>query len=160
MSLDFHSLYSAPFGTIQCNFRHNALQEVRFIPEISPHSEMRTLPPQWQEAFDAYFSGSLKDFALTPSECGTPFQRRVWAAIAAIPYGHTATYQDIARTVGSAARAVGNACGRNPLAIVIPCHRIVASNGGLGGFSQGRDPKLLLIKRWLLQHENPAWTNR
>jgi AraC family transcriptional regulator of adaptative response/methylated-DNA-[protein]-cysteine methyltransferase len=80
----------------------------------------------------------------------TSFQRRVWEAIRTIPYGETRTYAEIAAAVGApaAARAVGQACGANPVSIVIPCHRVVASGGGLGGYGWG-----LERKRWLLRHE-------
>jgi methylated-DNA-[protein]-cysteine S-methyltransferase len=81
-----------------------------------------------------YFAGRRRDFALPVRPAGTEFQRRMWLAMAEIPYGEVATYGDLARRLGSVARAVGNACGANPLPIVIPCHRIVAS-GGRGGYS-------------------------
>lgn len=84
---------------------------------------------------------------------GTPFQRRVWQAISAIPSGSTATYLEIARHVKSAARAVGGACGANRIPLVIPCHRVVAS-GGIGGFMHARGGEPIAIKRWLLQHEH------
>ena len=70
----------------------------------------------------------------------------------AIPYGQTRTYGDIAKEIGSAAQAVGNACGRNPLPIIIPCHRIVGGSG-IGGFSGSRGDETVSIKQWLLQHE-------
>lgn len=83
---------------------------------------------------------------------GTPFQRRVWQAMLEIPCGETRTYGEIATLLGSSARAVGGACGRNPLPVVIPCHRIVARQD-IGGFNQGKDDWLLGIKHWLLTHE-------
>jgi len=81
---------------------------------------------------------------------GTTFQRQVWAALAAIPRGETRTYSQIAAAIGRprAVRAVGRACGANPIPVLIPCHRVVAADGGLGGFSGG-----LKWKRWLLAHE-------
>jgi methylated-DNA-[protein]-cysteine S-methyltransferase len=84
---------------------------------------------------------------------GTLFQRRVWEAIAAIPLGESRTYAEIARTVGSAPRAVGQACGANPLALVVPCHRVVGSRGALGGFMNAAAGDPIAIKRWLLTHE-------
>jgi len=83
---------------------------------------------------------------------GTPFQRRVWRVLERIPRGETRTYGDVAATLGSAARAVGQACGENRLPIVIPCHRVVAA-GGIGGFGHARGGYLLEAKRWLLGHE-------
>ncbi|PKO84877.1 MAG: cysteine methyltransferase [Betaproteobacteria bacterium HGW-Betaproteobacteria-11] len=92
-------------------------------------------------------------FTLPLAAAGTPFQRRVWAAIAAIPGGETLGYGELAARVGSGARAVGNACGANPYPIVVPCHRVVAAERKLGGFAGHRDGWLLEVKRWLLHHE-------
>jgi len=100
-----------------------------------------------------YFTGERRDFELplrTPSTVGTPFQRRVWEALRAIPYGETISYAELATRLGqpSAVRAVGGAVGRNPWGIVVPCHRVVGSGGTLTGFAGG-----LARKRWLLEHE-------
>jgi len=83
---------------------------------------------------------------------GTPFQRRVWEIIAAIPRGRTLTYREVAQQIDSAPRAVGGACGANRLPLVIPCHRVVAT-GGIGGFMHAYGGRPLTIKRWLLTHE-------
>jgi methylated-DNA-[protein]-cysteine S-methyltransferase len=83
---------------------------------------------------DAYFAGRLTDFDLPLAPQGSPFEQRVWAAMQAIPYGQTRCYGDLAHLVGSAPRAVGGACGKNPIPIVIPCHRVLAKTG-LGGYS-------------------------
>ena len=82
----------------------------------------------------AYFDGRLREFDLPVAPRGSPFEARVWAAMQAIPYGETRCYGDLAASVASAPRAVGRACGRNPIPIVIPCHRVLAK-GGLGGYS-------------------------
>lgn len=98
-----------------------------------------------------YFAGVRTEFEVKVSvRSGTEFDHAVWAAIARIPYGETRTYGEIAASVGDrmAARAVGAACNRNPLPIVVPCHRVVGANGTLGGFGGGLDRKI-----WLLQHE-------
>ena len=99
----------------------------------------------------AYFAGDLGALAEIPVEpAGTAFQQKVWAALREIPPGRTAAYHELARRVRSpeAARAVGAACGANPIWIVIPCHRVIAAGGGLGGYGGG-----LRRKRWLLEHE-------
>ncbi len=83
---------------------------------------------------DAYFAGELTDFDLPLAPAGSPFEQRVWAAMQTIPYGQTRSYGDLAGAVGSAPRAVGRACRKNPIPIVIPCHRVLA-RGGLGGYS-------------------------
>jgi methylated-DNA-[protein]-cysteine S-methyltransferase len=82
----------------------------------------------------AYFDGRLRDFDLPLAPAGTVFEGRVWTAMQAIPYGETRCYGDLAGATGSAPRAVGRACGKNPIPIVIPCHRVLAK-GGLGGYS-------------------------
>jgi methylated-DNA-[protein]-cysteine S-methyltransferase len=83
---------------------------------------------------------------------GTPFQRRVWRALESIPRGEVRTYGALAKSLGTAARAVGQACGENRFPLVIPCHRVVAA-GGIGGFAHARGGYLLEAKRWLLGHE-------
>ena len=95
----------------------------------------------------AYFSGRLESFDLPLEASATPFQNRVLGALQVIPYGETRTYRDIARAVGSpkAVRAVGSANGANPIAIIIPCHRVVGSNGSLTGFAGGLPAKLFLL---------------
>ena len=97
-----------------------------------------------------YFAGRVIAFDLPLDPVGTPFQRMVWAALATIPFGHTRSYRDIAVQIGqpTATRAVGAANGRNPLSIVVPCHRVIGANGSLTGFGGG-----LETKQWLLAHE-------
>lgn len=88
---------------------------------------------------DAYFDGQAKEFDLPVAPRGTPFQQAVWALISAIPFGATRTYGDLARRLRTAPRPVGGACGRNPIPIIIPCHRVVGSGGWrLGGYSGGQ----------------------
>ena len=102
------------------------------------------------EQLAAYFDGNLRQFDLPLSLLGTPFQQRVWRALCEVSMGHTRTYAELARRIGAprAVRAVGAAVGRNPISIIVPCHRIVGSDGGLRGFAGG-----LARKRWLLEHE-------
>ena len=98
----------------------------------------------------AYFAGELGDFDLPVAPEGTAHDRRVWRAMQDIPPGQTRTYGETARAIGSGAQAVGNACGRNPIPIVIPCHRIVGARGAIGGYSgQGGTE----TKRFLLELE-------
>jgi methylated-DNA-[protein]-cysteine S-methyltransferase len=102
---------------------------------------------------DEYFTRRRASFDLPLAPRGTALQREVWAALAEIPIGETRTYADLARRVGrpSAARAVGAANGKNPLSIVIPCHRVIGASGALTGYAGGLD-----AKRWLLEHERGA----
>jgi len=108
---------------------------------------------QFKEAVgqvEAYFAGELIDFDLPLQLDGTDFQRRVWKGLQGIPYGQTISYGELARRVGNAkaCRAVGLANGRNPVAVIVPCHRVIGANGTLTGFGGGLDRK-----RWLLDHE-------
>jgi methylated-DNA-[protein]-cysteine S-methyltransferase len=100
-----------------------------------------------ERQLEEYFAGRRKQFALTLDVSGTAFQRRVWNALLTIPFGETRSYGQIARQIGhpSAVRAVGAANGRNPLSIVVPCHRVVGSTGALTGFAGGLDVKAHLL---------------
>ncbi|MFM8616806.1 MAG: methylated-DNA--[protein]-cysteine S-methyltransferase [Alphaproteobacteria bacterium] len=100
-----------------------------------------------------YFDGKCLTFDLPLAPHGSDFQKRVWAALCAIPPGETRSYADIARAIGSAPRAVGGANGANPIPIIIPCHRVVAADGSLGGYSGGDGPA---TKRFLLDLESRA----
>ncbi|MBL6750347.1 MAG: methylated-DNA--[protein]-cysteine S-methyltransferase [Nevskia sp.] len=98
----------------------------------------------------AYFAGELREFAVPYALAGTPFQRRVWSELARIPYGTTISYGELARRLGDpkASRAVGLANGRNPVSIVVPCHRVIGADGSLTGYGGGIERK-----QWLLRHE-------
>jgi methylated-DNA-[protein]-cysteine S-methyltransferase len=102
------------------------------------------------EQLAAYFAGERTDFDLPLQAHGTEFQRRVWAGLLTIPYGHTTSYGELAAELGNptASRAVGLANGRNPIAVIIPCHRVIGRDGSLTGYGGGLDRK-----RWLLGHE-------
>ncbi|NKB43191.1 MAG: methylated-DNA--[protein]-cysteine S-methyltransferase [Alphaproteobacteria bacterium] len=93
-----------------------------------------TLLKKARDQLFAYFDGNLQDFNLPLKPVGSPFQNKVWAAMQEIPFGQALTYGQVAKKIGSGARAVGMACGANPIPIIIPCHRIVATTG-LGGYS-------------------------
>jgi methylated-DNA-[protein]-cysteine S-methyltransferase len=108
----------------------------------------------------SYFDGERVTFDLPLSLAGTPFQRRVWQELCKIPYGCAISYAELARRIGKpgASRAVGSANGRNSVSIIVPCHRVIGADGGLGGYGGGLDRK-----RWLLEHEaevlarHPEW---
>ena len=108
------------------------------------------LPEEAKRQLLEYFEGRRRRFTLPVAPKGTPFQQRVWGELQKIPCGTTTTYREIARQIGqpNAVRAVGSANGRNPVAIVIPCHRVIGSDGSLTGYAGG-----IAIKRRLLQHE-------
>jgi methylated-DNA-[protein]-cysteine S-methyltransferase len=121
-----------------------------WVPDQTPSS----LLEQAREQLQAYFDVELKEFNLPLAPIGTAYRRAVWQALCAIPYGETRSYQDIARMAGGSARSVGQANGRNPIPLIIPCHRVVAATH-IGGYSGGDG---LPTKRWLLALENPDHT--
>jgi methylated-DNA-[protein]-cysteine S-methyltransferase len=103
-----------------------------------------------REQLDAYFAGELTSFDIPLAASGTSFQERVWEALRTIPFGHTTSYGELAIRMGEpkAVRAVGAANGRNPISIIVPCHRVIGARGDLTGFGGGIERK-----RWLLEHE-------
>ena len=115
--------------------------------------EATPLLRQARDQLQEYFDAKRMSFDLPLAPVGSDFQKRVWAALCAIPPGETRSYADIARTVGSAPRAVGGANGANPIPLFIPCHRVIAADGSLGGYSGGDGPA---TKRYLLDHESRA----
>ncbi|MHA7303807.1 methylated-DNA--[protein]-cysteine S-methyltransferase [Arthrobacter sp. TMN-49] len=102
-----------------------------------------------------YFDGSRHEFSTPLAPIGSPFQHRVWAALREIPHGEVRSYGELAAMLGdkSMAQAVGSANGRNPISIIVPCHRVVGADGSLVGYAGG-----LARKQFLLEFENPAWT--
>ena len=104
-----------------------------------------------RQQLESYFEGDLKSFDLPLAPAGTPYRRAVWQALCEIPYGETRSYKDIAERAGGSARSVGQANGRNPIPLIIPCHRVVATTH-LGGYSGGDG---LVTKQWLLALESP-----
>ena len=138
--------FLSPVGEITVFADESFLREIRFSGNTNadnPNSVTKQTVTELRE----YFDGKRKTFTVPFSPQGTDFQKRVWSALCTVPYGKTATYGDIARKIGNekAYRAVGNANGRNPIPIIIPCHRIVASDG-IGGYSSGLEIKRLLLK--------------
>lgn len=130
--------------------------EITAIDYLEPRTAIAPQSPLAREAvrqLRAYLKDPRFVFGLPLQPAGTHFQRRVWDGIAAIPPGATRTYGELAATIRSGPRAVGNACGANPYPLVVPCHRVVAANQGLGGFARQRGGFLLEIKKWLLLHE-------
>lgn len=146
--------YESPIGVIEIVGTHEAIQSILFSEESKKvNFRQPETPPVLVECYnqlDEYFQGNRYEFTI-PYQCeGTPFQKEVWSALTEIPYAKTGSYQDIAVFIGKekAVRAVGSANGKNKLSIVIPCHRIIGSNGKLTGYAGG-----LWRKEWLLEHE-------
>jgi methylated-DNA-[protein]-cysteine S-methyltransferase len=121
-------------------------KRVRLAPLVEDKNHPVLLETERQ--LNDYFAGKLKKFSLRFDFAGTEFQKEVWRALAAIPFGETRSYGDIARQIGrpKAVRAVGAANGRNPISIIVPCHRVIGSNGKLTGFAGGLETKAFLLK--------------
>ena len=155
-------IIESPIGPLKLTVDHRALIGIDWAtpnePTLKEHAPEAGALDRVESELSRYFSGKLENWSLELSLRGTEFQQNVWAALRNIPEGTTRTYQEIADAIGrpSAVRAVGSAIGRNPIPVVIPCHRVIGSNGSLTGFSGGLDKKT-----WLLRHEGilPANTN-
>lgn len=140
--------YNSPVGPITLFEEDGVIIAVEW--GWPPESEDAPAPvlERARDQLDAYFEGRLKEFDLPLAPMGTAFQKKVWQAMSRIPFGATRTYGDLATELGTSPRALGGACGRNPIPIIIPCHRILASNGGLGGYSgmDGTETKAFLLR--------------
>jgi methylated-DNA-[protein]-cysteine S-methyltransferase len=133
--------------------RDERVTDIEYLPPSAPLVSPKTpLGERAARRLEAYLADPDTRFDLPLLVEGTPFQKRLWAALCEIPRGKTMTYGGLAKLLGGEARAVGQACGDNRLPIVIPCHRVVAANG-LGGFAHSTGGYLLEAKRWLLAHE-------
>jgi methylated-DNA-[protein]-cysteine S-methyltransferase len=143
--------YSSPLGLIEITGDESGIASVLFVENIATPTEK--IPEALKECIyqlEEYFTGIRKDFGLKLNPQGSEFQQKVWNALLDVPFGKTASYLDISKRLGdeNATRAVGNANGKNPIAIIIPCHRVIGSNGKLTGYAGG-----LSRKEWLLNHE-------
>ena len=149
-------LIDSPIGTLQLIADEGGLTQIAFAGEHRPVRGDAACPAATAildaaaRQLDDYFSGRRRDFALPLNATGTAFQRQVWDGLRRIPWGETRSYGELARAIGRAraVRAVGAANGRNPLPIVVPCHRVIGADGSLTGFAGG-----LAIKRQLLALE-------
>lgn len=145
----------APFAVLGVCTEEDWLTEIDYLPINTPVQKPETaLAKEVCEQLQAYLSDPKFRFDLSLHIGGTIHQRRVWQYIQQVPSGRTSSYAAIAEKIHSAPRAVGRACGANKIPIIIPCHRIIAKNGGLGGFMNANEGDPLTIKRWLLKHES------
>ena len=148
----WHSYVTTPLGVLRATTDGRSIVALAYDapvvePASTPPEAARELLDALRAQLDGYFAGHRTVFDLPLAPAGTPFQRSVWTALCDVRYGETASYAQIAQRVGSpaAVRAVGAANGRNPIAIVIPCHRIIGSNGTLTGYAGGLDRKRMLL---------------
>lgn len=142
----------SPIGALRLIERDGALAGVYLPAQRAPDATAARTPLLAEAArqLAAYFAGELRafDLPLALDASGTAFQRRVWHALRTIPYGETRSYGELARALDTASRAIGAANARNPISIVVPCHRVIATGGALTGYAGGLD-----AKQWLLAHE-------
>jgi len=139
---------ASPIGRLTIRATNEALTAISWGETSSP--EETPLLAEARRQLSAYFAGALTVFDLPFELHGSAFQKSVWNLMCRIPAGSVRTYGEIGAELGAPARAVGGACGRNPLPIIVPCHRIIAANGNLGGYSGGRG---VATKRYLLALE-------
>jgi methylated-DNA-[protein]-cysteine S-methyltransferase len=154
VSHDYAAKLDAPFAVLGIRTSGGAVTGIEYLPKNErAMAPADALAERTCRQLQRYFADPEFRFALPLAPAGTAFRRKVWDALAGIPVGESRTYGEVARRLHTAPRAVGGACGANPIALVIPCHRVVGSQGSLGGFMGTTDGDPIAIKRWLLTHE-------
>jgi len=145
-----YGYYESPIGLVEVGGTPVAVVLLRFVEKCRPAGEPNPVVRKTLDQIAQYFAGTRRVFDVALDLKGTAFQRSVWGQLLTVPYGRTASYRDIAAGIGNprAVRAVGAANGRNPVSIIVPCHRVVGSDGSLTGYGGG-----LWRKEWLLSHE-------
>ena len=152
---NYQAKIAAPFAVLGIRTEEDWLANIDYLPLNTPLlPPLNPLAKEVCKQLESYLIEPEFVFDLSLHISGTTHQRRVWQAIQVIPSGETNSYADIATLLHSAPRAVGRACGANKLPIIIPCHRVISKNGGLGGFMNAKEGFPLDIKRWLLRHES------
>ena len=143
--------YKSPIGVLEIELKNDIVLGLKVVESCDNVSEVTGYFAQVAKQLDEYFAGKRTKFELNISPKGTAFQKKVWAELLKIPYGKTKSYQEIAEAIGNtnAQRAVGSACNKNPILLIIPCHRVVSKSGKLTGFACGLD-----VKQKLLNIEN------
>jgi methylated-DNA-[protein]-cysteine S-methyltransferase len=151
--MKYQAKLKTPFGMLGIRCTEHALTGIDFLPTSEPaQPPVSTFAAQVCGQLQRYLDDPCAPFTLLLDLHGTPHQQKVWRAMLAIPCGQTRSYGELATEIGSGAQAVGQACGANPIPVVVPCHRVVGKSG-LGGFMQHGSGESLDIKRWLLAHE-------
>jgi methylated-DNA-[protein]-cysteine S-methyltransferase len=144
-----HTTFPSPIGPLTLHAENGALTSVWMEDENLPEHRDDTPPlDEARRQLEAYFAGELQEFDLPLAPAGSEFQLSVWRELAKIPYGETISYGELATRVGdpTKARAVGAANGRNPLPVIVPCHRVIGADGSLTGFGGGLDRKRRLLE--------------
>ena len=141
------SYYKSPIGILKIVCQNNKLVSLKLVDKIKESNANTELIRNIKTQLDEYFLGKRKNFDIKISPRGTLFQKEVWNELQKIPSGKTVSYSDIALSIGNknAQRAVGSACNKNPIMIIIPCHRVISKNGSMGGFVHGDNVKQKLL---------------
>jgi methylated-DNA-[protein]-cysteine S-methyltransferase len=147
----FTTYYRSPIGTIEIIGSENGVSSVLFVGRAEKRAEIPPCLENCVSQLSEYFNGGRKKFSIRLDLQGTDFQKRIWHELLKIPFGKTVSYLDIAAIIGNrnATRAVGNANGRNPVCIIVPCHRVIGANGSLINYGGG-----VWRKEWLLKFES------
>lgn len=147
----YYAYYESPIGFVEIGGTTTSITSLNFVDSARKAYESHSYVNKIARQVAEYFEGTRREFKVDIHFSGTDFQERVWRELLAVPYGQFASYQDIAKAVGNpkAVRAVGAANGRNPISLIVPCHRIIGKNRKLVGYGGG-----LWRKAWLLEHEN------
>ena len=149
----FQAVVAAPAFSVGVRCDEREVLAIEYLAPCSEQAPENALAAETVRQLRAYLVDARSTFSLPLRLSGTPFQRRVWEYIAGIPLHQTRSYGELANALRTAPRAVGQACGANPFPLVVPCHRVIAADGGLGGFARHGGGFLLEVKRWLLAHE-------
>ncbi len=153
MTETFTTHYRSPIGILEITGSEQGIASISFVDDAIDAGETPYALRECIAQLDEYFGGRRKEFSIALDLRGTEFQKRVWHELQRIPFGKTVSYLDVALAVGTreSTRAVGRANGQNPIVIVVPCHRVIGSDGSLTGYGGG-----MWRKRWLLDFENHA----
>ena len=145
------SYYKSPIGILEIICKDNQLISLKPVSSVKACGKDNDFIKSVKSRLDEYFRGERRNFDIKINPSGTDFQKKVWLQLQQIPYGVTWSYFEVGKAIGNknAQRAVGSACNKNPIMIVIPCHRVISKNGDLGGFAYGN-----LLKHALLKIEN------
>lgn len=146
----YKTYYHSPIGILEICGTEQYVKSILFTEKAEDEEYIPNVLKECQKQLDDYFNGQRNEFSIEYRLDGTKFQKKVWSELTKIPFGQTSSYKDIAQSIGNinAARAVGSANSKNVLSIVVPCHRVIGSNGTLTGYAGG-----LWRKEWLLNHE-------
>lgn len=150
------SYYQSPIGNLEIICENNKLVSLKIVDSMPENSVESDFLKNIKIQLDEYFMGTRRVFDIKIYPKGTTFQKQIWQELQKIPYGKTKSYSEIANIVGhkNAQRAAGSACNKNPIMIIIPCHRVISKNGNIGGFAYGNS-----VKQKLLELENCTNSN-